>query len=103
MRRVQSRVSYELGELVPLVRIANLLQGDQTGGEALQLSVQLAGAPLVALVVLHVDGQDSQAHRSVFDRVSVGLGAERKGQFVQPTRGNLAVDGQLHGSAPREH
>jgi len=31
-----------------------------------------------------------------------GLGAERIGRFVQPTRGNLAVGHQLNRSAPRQ-
>jgi hypothetical protein len=85
VRRVQPGAGKQLGELVPLVRVAGLLEGDQVGVQAPQLLVQQAGAPRVALVVLHVDSQYPQAHRaqergavigttSAFLDLAVGLG-----------------------------
>ena len=44
----------------------------------------------------------SEADQALSLAVSAGLGAERIGRFVQPTRGNLGVDRQLDSSAPRQ-
>ncbi len=65
---VQTGAGDELGQLIVPVRTADLLEGDHVRGQPAHLLVQQPGAARVTLVVLHVEGQDPEAHRPVTAR-----------------------------------
>jgi hypothetical protein len=61
---VQARAGDQLRELVPPVWVADLLESDHIGFQAPQLLVRQPRASGIALIMLHVDSQHPQVHRT---------------------------------------
>ena len=80
---VQPGAGDQLGQLVPaMVRVADLLEGDQVRLQPPQLPVQQAGPARVARVVLHVEGQYPQPHQTPSGRDRRGANCSRRRPYA---------------------